>query len=241
MSTSSSNSRTRRGGAKLAFALLVALTVAPGGLAGWLDNRWGEPVDLIAAGKELDRVPSRFGDWVQDDARPLSPEFVETLQCSGSTQRTYRNQKTGDVVRLVLIVGPPGPTSVHTPEVCYSSLDYKTLSSPKRFRINGAGSVDAVFWGMTLEATNLEGGKLSVAYAWNDKHGWVAPDQPRIQFGGAKLLYKLQLAARVSGGEQEEQSDPCRSFLHAFLPALDAALFASSPVEKTGLVGDKPL
>lgn len=235
------SSRVRSRAATLAFALLVALTIAPGGIAGWLGNRWGEPVDLTAAGKGLDRVPSQFGDWVQDDARPLNAEVVEILQCSGSTERAYRNQKTGDVVRLALIVGPPGPTSVHTPEVCYSSRDYKTVSAAKRFRINRVGSVDAVFWGMTLEATDLEGGKLSVAYAWNDRHGWVAPEQPRFQFGGANLLYKLQLAAPLSSGDRTAQSDPCQSFLQAFLPALDAAVFTSPPGEKTGSAGDNQL
>lgn len=224
---------SRRGGYVLAYALFVALTLVSGGVAGWLDNRWGPPVDLLAAGKRLDRVPNRFGDWVLENARPLDSEVAEVLQCSGSTQRVYRNQKTGETATVALIVGPPGPTSVHTPEVCYSSRDYKTISGPKKFRVGTAGAVDASFWGMELEATSLEGGKLSVAYAWNDERGWVAAERPRFEFGGAGLLYKLQLAAPLSDRDQPERTDPCQKFLREFLPALNATLFEASSAKKS--------
>lgn len=213
--------------AGVGWILIVGLTLASGGLAGWLGNRWGLPVDLLSAGKNLERVPAEFGDWLLESAEPLNTDTVEMLQCTGSTHRVYRNRTTGEAVTMALIVGPPGPTSVHTPEICYSSLDYRTISAPKRFRVPKRGSADSVFWGMVLEAASLEGGKLSVAYAWNDEHGWVAVDRPRYKFGGAKLLYKLQLAAVVNGDSAPDQKDPCREFLRDFLPALDAVLFNS--------------
>ena len=78
---------------------------------------------------------------------------------------------------------------------------------------------------MMLQATDLRGGKLHVAYAWNDEHGWVAPEQPRFRFGGARLLYKLQLAAAAADDRESKENDPCRLFLRDALPALDAALF----------------
>lgn len=232
MSKPAPNGNARTCAAALAFAVLVALTLSSGGVAGWLDNRWGPPVDLVAAGERLEHVPSRFGDWVLENAHPLGSEVTEVLQCSGSTQRMYRNQKTGEAVSLALIVGPPGPTSVHTPEVCYSSRDYKTISKPKRFRVGTVAAGDANFWGMELEATNLEGSKLSLAYAWNDEHGWVAPERPRFEFGGARLLYKLQLAAAMPDGDQPEQADPCQAFLREFLPELDASLFEAESTKK---------
>lgn len=219
--------------AALAFTLLVALTLVSGGVAGWLDNRWGLPPDLLAAGKNLDRVPRRVGDWALESAKSLAAVAEELLQCSGSTQRVYRNQKTGEAVTVALIVGPSGPISVHTPEVCYSSRDYKTISGPKPFRVGSSGSDDAMFWGMSLEATDLQGGKLSVAYAWNDEHGWAAPKHPRFEFAGAKLLYKLQLAAPISDRDESSRVDPCHAFLREFLPALDASLFEAEPADKT--------
>ena len=209
------------GSFKSGLLLLIGLTLASGAAAGWLDNRWGRSVDLVAAGKHLQQTPERFGDWVLERAQPLDAEAAELLQASGSTVRNYRNQKTSEAVIVALVVGPAGPMSVHTPEVCYSSRDFKTIAPAKRFQVGGAA--ESQFWGMTLERTDLDGGKLSVAYGWNDGRGWAAPQQPRFQFGGAPLLYKLQLAAPL-GGEQPNKSDPCRSFLREFLPALDAAL-----------------
>lgn len=210
---------------KSGIFLWVGLTLASGVAAGRLDNRWGRPADLLAAGKRLGKTPERFGDWVLEHSQSLDQNAAELLQASGSTLRNYRNQRTGEAVTMALIVGPAGPMSVHNPEVCYSSRDFKTISPAKRFHIVGA--VEAEFWGMTLERTDLDGGKLSVAYAWNDGNGWAAPQQPRIQFGGAPLLYKLQIAAPLSGNERLENSDTCRTFLRDFLPAFDSVLPAS--------------
>ena len=214
----------RHAGGKTGVALLAALTLAGGAVAGRFENRWGQGVDLAAAGERLDRIPAQFGDWTLEDSQSLSPDVVEMLQCSGSVSRLYRNQKSGAAVTMTLVVGPPGPTSVHTPEVCYSSRDYKTVSAPERFRVKPPGSANAEFWGMTLEATDLRGGNLRVVYAWNAERGWVAPDRPRFRFGGARLLYKLQLAAAADDREPKH-ADPCRAFLRDALPALDAALF----------------
>jgi hypothetical protein len=218
-----------RGSFKLGLLLWIGVTLASGAAAGWLDNRWGRPADLAAAGENLSKTPEKFGDWVLEHSQSLDEDAAELLQASGSTLRNYRNQSTGDAVTVALIVGPAGPMSVHHPEVCYSSRDFNTLAPAKRFHVVGA--VDAEFWGMTLEHAGLDGGKLSVAYGWNDGRGWAAPQQPRIQFGGAPLLYKLQLAAPLGGNERFDKSDPCRMFLRDFLPALDAVLLRASPAQ----------
>jgi hypothetical protein len=181
---------------------------------------------LQSAGDKLQRTPERFGDWILERSQPLDEDSAELLQSTDGTQRIYRNQRTGETVALTLIVGPAGPMSVHTPEVCYSSRDYKTVSPPNRFHVGSGG--DAQFWGMTLESTDLEGGGLSVAYGWNDGNGWAAPQMPRFEFGGAPVLYKLQLAAPLEGDNGLKQNNTCRSFLRAFLPALDAVLFKSA-------------
>ena len=213
--------RLPRGSFKSGLLLLVGLTLGSGAAAGWLDNRWSRSVDLLAAGECLRQTPEKFGDWVLEHSQSLDEEAAELLQASGSTLCNYRNQKTGEAVIVALVVGPAGPISVHSPEVCYSSRDFKTLAPPKRFHVGGAAG--GQLWGMTLERTDLDGGKLSVAYGWNDGRGWAAPRQPRFQFGGAPLLYKLQLAAPL-GDEGPDKGDPCRLFLRDFLPALDDVL-----------------
>jgi hypothetical protein len=212
--------------------LVLAITVTSGAIAGVLGNRWGEPADLALAGRRIDQIPKSFGDWELDFAGPLEDDVVEVLQCVGHTHRRYRNRRTGESVGLFVIVGPPGPTSVHTPEICYSSQDYQMVEKPTRFTVSDVQSGDEAFWSMRFRSNSLDGHALHVAYAWNSGQGWQAPTQPRFTFGGAPLLYKLQLSASAINKPGAEPLNSCEAFLQQFLPQLDRALF--SPAQDPG-------
>src|SRR6185312_7441852 len=114
------------------WLIVFALTAVSGAAAGVLGNRWGTPPDLRAAAVRLDRLPADLGEWRLIDESPLDESLVEMLQCIGSTNRTYHNRRSGETVHMSLIVGPPGPTSVHTPEICFSSQCYHVVAAAER-------------------------------------------------------------------------------------------------------------
>lgn len=205
------------------FLVLLSVTAASGGIAGAFNHRWGTPTDMAAAGQRVEQCPDRFGPWEMLTAEPFEPGVQEILECVGSTHRTYRNRETGETVQLALLVGPAGPTSVHTPDVCFSSQDYSSLGPRKRVAV---GSRGASVWEQQFKATSLRGETLRVAYAWNSGQGWIAAEKPRFQFAGAGLLYKLQVVSPVTRGDDEAESatSGCRAFLKDLLPALDAAV-----------------
>ena len=125
----------------------------------------------------------------------MDPDAVEMLQCAGNTQRTYRNRTTGQIVNMFMIVGPPGPTAVHTPEICYSSRDYDRIEPRQRAQIRESQLPDESFWETVFRANDLRADVLHVWYSWNDGNGWRAADNPRFAFARHPFLYKLQLAA----------------------------------------------
>ena len=212
----------------LAAGLTVAAVLT--GAAGWIDgrlgNRWATPADLQGAAQRLAAVPTQFGDWQMQSNEPLSPEVEKMLQCAGNFSRVYVNTVTGESVGVAAIVGPSGPTAVHTPEICYTSRDHVELDKPTPVSIRPQERPNEELWRMTFLAKDLGGTRLRVYYGWSDASGvWSASAHPRFKYSGQPLLYKIQLAARMPEVEESDGGDPCQRFLESFLPVLDATLF----------------
>jgi hypothetical protein len=195
----------------------VALTIGAGLVQGHLRQRWGGPEDKAAIVARLTDVPAEFGAWRKVESRELGEFARNTLQCYGHLGRVYRNVQTGAIVSLSLIAGPPGPTSVHTPEICMGSQEYhaeqprQELSLPNR---------EDVFWNVTFHTTNVEQQHVRVAYAWRFDGPWTAAEQPRLLFGWRPYLYKLQVSCV---GDKESTRASCQDFLTELLSALDNA------------------
>ncbi len=214
------------------LALLVAatLTVVSGVVHGRLSNRWGPPADVVAAAKALKSVPDAIGPWQKEADEKLTEQVEEMLECAGYLQRTYRNRDTQQRVNVAILLGPPGPISVHTPEICYSSQDY-TISEPtRRVELHTDPGLNHTLWMTTFRSNDLEGTILRVYYAWSDGGRWAALDQPRFSMADRPYLYKIQLAGHLPPGADSEEGDSGRSFLEDFLPAVAGHLI--SPVKE---------
>src|SRR4051812_35968739 len=108
-----------------AFLILLAGTLGVSIVQGRITNRWGLRPDAEAAGDRLRPIlPAEVGNWRMRSDEKLADPMVAILQCNAYVLRVYEHQQTGDVVRLAVLLGPPGPISVHTPEVCYSSREF---------------------------------------------------------------------------------------------------------------------
>jgi hypothetical protein len=210
----------------IAVCLATAVT---GWVHGRLTNRWENPPDLVSAAQRFDSVPSQVGDWEMVSNEPLTDEVVEMLQCAGHFSRVYKNPQTAESVTVSLIVGPPGPTAVHTPEICYSSRGQTIVVSPKPIAIRPETHPDESLWRMVFRSNGVEQNRFSVLYGWCGPDGhWSAATNARYQYGGQPLLYKIQLAGGLPTQSTESDDDVCQRFLKVFLPALDAALFRAS-------------
>jgi hypothetical protein len=199
---------------------LTAVSLLVGVVHGRLTNRWGPQPDMEEASRRLESMPEDIEGWHCDPhSPPLDERVKEMLQCQGSLNRVYENVKTGQTVSVVVLLGPAGPISVHTPEICYSSQDYQIASDRVAYTIDSQQDL----WDLRLKAK--EGGApLRVLYAWTNDGNWDATANPRFAFGGRPLLYKIQLAGPVPNETSDQ--DACRDFLDAFLPVLRKHLIA---------------
>lgn len=203
-----------------AFVLAVvgatALVAAGGAVYGRISQRWGPPPRLAEAGAQLATLPDVFGDWKLQEELPMDEGAKRMLECTGSLNRRYVNRQTGDEVTMAMIVGPAGPTAVHTPEICYSSQAYNQLDDRRLEVVVDDKGVHQSFWRVSFEPRNSSAEQLHVYYAWRDDEQWRASQSPRFEFAAAPLLYKIQVAALGSASDKADD-DAGKQFLEDLL------------------------
>lgn len=203
------------------LAIGILFTASAGYVYGRYSQRWGPTVDLVAAGKHLQTLPQQIGDWQMLDKLLMDESTIDMLQCAGYVNWRYINQKTGDTVSLALIVGPPGPIAVHTPEICYSSRAYTLLDSKNTILVDGLQGSSHSFWKTTFKPNQVTSDKLRVYYAWAKRPAkdtiatWTAASKGRYQYGAEPLLYKLQIAGALVRDGSVEGRDSSQQFLSA--------------------------
>ena len=201
----------------LALAVGIALTLSAGALYGKYSQRWGPTVDLNAAAARLDKLPDQLGDWKLVERLTMDKANEEMLQCAGYLFRRYVNERTGQAISVAIIVGPPGPTAVHTPEICYSSRAYDVSGERRRVVFDSSPSGNHSLWSNDFSTKNPLADNLRVYYGWSRGQSWEASDSPRYQFAAEPLLYKIQLAVTIGPGANDKKPDACREFLEIFL------------------------
>jgi hypothetical protein len=202
----------------LLSSAVVAMTVGAGVMHGRWTNRWGHRPDILSASVRLEQLPMAIGEWQAKDDDPMDPATERLLQCAGKVNRVYENDRTGERVSVAVLLGPAGPIAVHTPEVCYSSQNYRVESDRRRWQVNDAVQPGDEFWDLRMQSNDVSAAPFRVLYGWTLDKQWHATENPRFTFGGSSYLYKLQLAGPVPG--EDQKADACRDFLDAFLPVL---------------------
>ena len=201
-----------------ALALGIVFTLSAGVLYGKYSQRWGPPADLMAAAAQLETLPRQLGNWKLAEESPMEKSSVEMLQCAGYVNRRYINQQSGQAVNVAIIVGPAGPTAVHTPEICFSSRAYEAQGKRQRIVLASSPTKKDAFWRVDFSTKNALADDLRVYYAWSGGSTWEASDSPRYEFAALPYLYKLQLAGAIRPGKQgKDADDPCRDFLEELL------------------------
>lgn len=207
-------------------SLLIALAVAGAVVHGGLTNRWsGDTAQLEAVAETLQLAPRTFGDWRLESETEFDDDVKGILNCAGSWHRTYVHQTSGQVVSVAMIVGPPGPTSSHFAEMCYTTQGHTTLGPGSRFQLELPGNERHEFFEDNFASPDLSAQRLQVCYSWRQTDKWCVPTIPRATFGGRPFLYKIQVAANCSNGDAGDAESPCRAFLEQFIPALEMTVF----------------
>jgi len=201
----------------LMISVGLCIVISAGALYGHYSQRWGPPVDLVVAGSHLETFPDQIGEWQLIEEMSMKDTVVEMLECAGYVSRRYANTKTGKTISIALIVGPSGPTAVHTPEICFSSRAYNLKGQRKSIEIKSATGKKNTFWRVDFKTQNVFADELLVYYAWSLGKHWDASHSPRIEYAASPYLYKIQLSSEVSPNIEAADADPCLQFLAKFI------------------------
>ncbi len=205
----------------LFYIALIFVTTVTGGAA--LIDRNAEAARQQAmdnAANALLQTPEILGSWQLTEEHALEESALEMLQCAAYLNRVYQNQKTGQMVSVAVFVGPAGPLVAHTPDVCMTSHQFEQLGGMEQLTVPANGGNNQ-FIRSTFRERSLEGGRLSVYYAWSaDGKTWQAPTSPRLTLGPLPLLYKVQVACSSTAETEDRQSGPAQQLLQELLPVL---------------------
>jgi hypothetical protein len=213
----------------LAPAMFLVVLVAYGIAEGFWSNRWLASADLEQAAARLSQVPRIVGDWEGTD-QELDARQVARGEITGYVRRRYVNQRTGWALNMLLVCGRPGPTALHTPEVCYPGAGFNPAAAPVRTPIAPkAEPALGDFWvGQFTKSAPLPE-TLRIYWSWNGAGTWQAAATPRLQFGHHAALYKLYVVRQLAPADEPVAEDPALDFLERFLPEVRRALFAAAP------------
>lgn len=206
----------------------VLILFVSGLVHGFWTQRWGQSRKLEEAAARLAAVPLALGEW-QGEAVELDSEAVAHSGLAACWMRTYRHAQRDRQVSVLLMCGRPGPTSVHTPEWCYSGAGYEMTAPPVQQTVTAGDGSLAEFWmARFVKPEAAEPSHLRIFWSWNAAGAWQAPKYPRLTFGRYPALYKLYLIRNESPSEQKSEDDPSLEFMRVLLPELGRVL-ASSP------------
>jgi hypothetical protein len=211
----------------LAALAATAFVILTGLAQGYWTYRWSTPLGQQVAAERLARVPHDVGDWRGEDLR-LPEDHVQAAGLTGYVLRVYTNRFTGEVVTLLIVCGPPGPISVHTPDVCYGAVGYKMDGDPVRKTVEAEGLADgSTFWTADFKKPrgDVDPGKR-VTWGWSTGGAWQAVNKPRLTFARARALYKLYVVRDLTPDSGRADADVGLAFLRRVLPELHAALAA---------------
>jgi hypothetical protein len=199
-------------------AACVLLTLLSGGINGYISQRWGYGEEMDSAAHRVNAMPLQFGPWKAEKLTKLGDGAEKMLRCAGNVVGAYRHEATGEQVSVVMMVGPAGPLSVHTPEVCYRASNYSVHGNKQQLQIVDDEGEAHNFLSITLRENSAANRLLRVYYSWNRDQQWTSPESPRTTFAGAPMLYKIQVATHVDEGGPP--SDAGERFLKVALPLI---------------------
>jgi hypothetical protein len=215
---------------RLLLLVSAALVLAASGVSHRLwTGAWNFSNEPAASAARLANVPSTFGDWAGADLE-MDARQLARAEAVSHISRRYVNRRSGAEVTVFIICGRPGPVSVHTPDICYGGLGFQVKGTQNRHHIDASAEMPPsdFHWANFEKADPVAPVHLRIYWGWKAGRGWQAPSDPRLTFGAAPALYKLYITCRPAPGSELPDQDPCRDFMHDFLPELEKVLSPAS-------------
>lgn len=191
--------------AVIAAILVALLTIGPALLAGQYGSRWRDSSESKEAADQLLEFPTEFGVWkMVKEGDPLTDVVKEELGVASYVSRVYENRDNGANITLLLMVGQAGPLLRHPPNICYANRANRQVGDVTTFKASSPTSTSE-FTAIEYERPDpVTRDRFVVAYGMTDGADWSVPKYPRVKFGAAPCLYKVQM---LSGLKPQQSAD----------------------------------
>lgn len=234
--STSPTSPERRGSASVLPTVVGILLIVLGGFVhGQWTGRWA-PTDRSDAVSRLKQIPDQIGDWVLIEEGTVSGEEQQMAELSGYILRHYRNQRSGDVVTMLLMCGPAGPVAVHPPTACYTGRGYEQVGAAHPHDVetvdsNGGRAAHGFMTARFHRPGSHAALQPCIYWGWTTTGDWSVPANPRLKFAGAPVLFKLYVTCESSGLLIGTDEFPPAQFLQDVIPVLQKSVFGTGPID----------
>ena len=170
----------------------------------------------------LEELPKSLGDWRMSSDGDLEPEIARIAGASDHINRNYTNDKTGEVVSVLVLYGPAYALYGHTPELCYPAAGYSAINSVNNYSLKAAESDKAMGYrgGFFSKKRGSADEYVEVIYSFRFVDEWTS--DPHAKWKMFRLhpgMYKIQIARQVT--EFGVETSPSLPLLQGFAKAID--------------------
>ncbi len=209
----------------LATISVLVLTLIPAIKDGQRRFRWGEDSEVTLLASRLETFPKQIGDWRCISDELLGKTSANQLQPLGFINRSYVNDALKMQTNVFILLGPTGPTAVHTPDICFSSREFTIINKRKVVSVDPDRSSRSMCFETNFKSRDVSGSYLTSWYAWTIDGDWQAPENARYYFAGSRFLFKIQITARYPDLDTMENDKVMRQFLAEIEQNLRSSVF----------------
>lgn len=213
----------------LPAAVMAALILTAGTIHGRWTNRWARATELQYAVDHVGQLPLAFGDWEGRDnvLDEKERKLYDASEAVAWVTRRYVHRATGEVLSLLVLCGPPGPTAAHSPEACYEGGGHGLSGQVERKEIAfGTPPATAVFQVGNFRRADAAGSMgLKIYWSFRGGSDWEVPDNTRLAFARYPALYKVYVIRQMAMAEGAPPVDEVvPQFIEALMPELEKLL-----------------
>lgn len=184
-------------------------------------------VSAQQAQARLDAIPKEFGGWkgVDTEHTEKMTKYMRVAEADAFINRQYTDTATKQVIAVSVLYGNQGAMCAHDPNTCYAGSGY--VASGRAARKEFPSAANSALWMGRFEKGDPTPEGLDVCWGFTADGRWEAPTNPRWEFAGQGMLYKLYAQQAVPvGSSTPDAANPLIDFLNVFLPEARAALTA---------------
>ncbi len=209
----------------IATAITIALTLIAGVIDGQRRFRWGEDTEVTELAARLNQFPTKIGGWETTSELLLDKSATGLLRPVTAIHRVYFNPQLQMKANVFLLLGPTGPTSAHTPDICFNSREYKMIGTRRVASVHPAGIKNSQCFVAQFQNRNISSEYLRSWYAWTVDGTWHAPERPRFNFAKSRYLFKMQIVAGYPSRQAMDQDDAGPKFVAEIEKTLQKTVF----------------